>query len=338
MGKRKPKACRLQLAADCSRTVSSMSRTGGCAPCVRVLRQQAPDDADRGHLRAEELVADLNVGRVPEPQDFSRVTRVSGDVALISDVHAPLHDARWLARMCEAAKKMGIRRLVLGGDFMDFSEISRFPRDRRRVDAVEALRASVALIDQLAKAFPEGIWSIKGNHELRLERLIHDATFGRGSAATVLADFEQEEAEALSFRARYVAVLDDWTRKVAPSAVGVVHWLPEAEIEIDGPAGERPWRVIHQRNGSRNATIEATNHWQRHQQPVICTHTHVVGMRLAPDGRTPLVNLGCATVEGWHEYAYREPGGYPHWQRSFGLIVGGRLTLYPDSPYLSAVG
>lgn len=266
--------------------------------------------------------------------DFSQVPTVPGDCMVVSDVHVPHHDPHLLDQLVGVAQAHGIRRLVVGGDFLDWPEISRYPKEHHGGNAVTALQGAVRVLAVLAEQFTGGIWAIKGNHELRAERLIAAAVEGRGFLAAVLADFEQDDVEALDFRSRYVNILDRWTRKIAPAAAGVIHWRPEAEILIAGPHGEKPWRVVHQRNGSRRPPYEALNHWQRWTQPIICTHTHLHGYAIAPDGRTPIVQLGMATREEWHAYAWKEPTGYPRWVQCFGMIRGGRLTLYPGTPYM----
>ena len=98
--------------------------------------------------------------------------------------------------------------------------------------------------------------------------------------------------------------------------------------------------MLHQRIGrcGRIATTEATNHYQKFKQPIVCAHTHVAGLRVAPDGYTPLVNLGCATRGEWHKYVQEEQKGYPNFQRAAALFIGGRLRLLVDSPYVAQVG
>ncbi len=318
----------------CGRMVGHMSASGLCRPCQIELQREAAATRDASYLTAADYRAMLERVAPPTTEDWGRTELVRGDCIVTSDIHVPHHDPAYLATLIEAARRDGIRQLVIGGDFIDFTEISRFQRDARANDVRAAVVTAVRVLGELAKSFAGGIWVIKGNHELRLEGLLDAATQGRGWQANVLADLEHGDTEVLPYRQRYVAILEQWTQRNAPEASKVVHWLPQAEIEIEGPPAERPWRVVHQRNGSRNPTMEGMHHWQRWQQPIICTHTHLSGQRIAPDGVTPIVQLGMGTVEAWHSYAWREPGGYPRWVQSYGIIRGGRLRLLVNSPYM----
>lgn len=320
--------------AGCGRTASSSSESGLCRTCQLQLRREAAIAGNASHLTVDDYRRLIAERAPPTTEDWGSVERVRGDCIVAADIHAPHHDPAYLAEIYAVARREQIRQLVIGGDFLDFAEISRFPRDQRAPDVRASLTTAVRVLGELVRVFPSGIWVIKGNHELRLERLIDQAVQGRGWQAGVLADLEHPDTEVLPYRQRYVSVLEDWTRRNAPAAAKVVHWLPQAEIEIDGPPGQRPWRLIHQRNGSRNPTMEGLHHWQRWCQPIICTHTHLSGQRLAPDGRTPIVQLGMGTVEEWHSYAWREPNGYPRWVQGFAVIRNGRMRLHVRSPYL----
>lgn len=270
--------------------------------------------------------------------DFGRTHLVTGDCLVASDLHIPLHDSAWLARICETAEDEEIKQLVIGGDALDFMEISRFPRNSPEDDVSRSLEVTAETLRQLIEVFPAGIWIIRGNHELRLQKIAHDDWVARTANQHMLATLRNDPTEKLSFRDQYQFYMDQWMIRTVPEAVGVVHWLVEPFCELEGPEGGKPWYLVHQKNGSINPPTEAKKHWAiRGAQPVITTHSHLPGLRTSDDGVTPLVNLGCVTDQRSHEYANREPNGYSAWARAFAVMRKGRMTLYVDSPYLGAI-
>lgn len=307
-----------------------------CVACYKAVRAQAGgSNTTRDELSA--FAAALRGDR-PEPHDYSQLTRVPGDGVVCSDVHAGLHDDRWLARVMLRARDLGLTRLYCIGDFLDNPDISRFPRERRDRNAKAQLIECVRVLRVMLEVFTDGIWIARGNHELRLEKLIHDAVVSRPWQAAVLADFEVEELEAMSFRDRYVALLERWTRLVIKDddLARRIHWLPDAALEIEGPPGEKPWYAVHQGNGSRVAPSEAKTHWEKHGCPVITTHVHTAGLRVAPDGRHLFIGIGTGTREEWHAYSHVAPTGYPSWPRTALMMRGGQVVQWMiDNPYWS---
>lgn len=266
-------------------------------------------------------------------RDYGAVSRVGNTQALISDVHVPLHSPKILNAMLTRADEEAVRSCVIAGDFLDLSEISRFMKGAEAETPEAGLQSGADVLKVMLEVF-RTITIIKGNHELRIERTLDEIVNRRSSIAAWLAKKIAPQWEALAFADRYIALMRQCTEdRIGKKLAARVTWLPQSEIEVEGPHGHKPWRIIHQRNGSRNAPQEALAHWQRHQQPIITTHTHLVGYRLAPNGVDPLINLGMSTVENAHEYCFREPGGYPKWVGNYALLIKGRISLHTQSPY-----
>lgn len=320
-----------------------------CRDSIRsaVSRVYASDpDVNGGRLTTEQLkqyahLADLGSyenelrGEREDPKNYAVTVRLSGNVAVFSDIHVPYQDEAWLARMFRHAVRNGCRKAIFAGDTLDFEEISRFSKARQGEEPLSPIKVCARFLKAAVKSFPDGIWLTRGNHEIRLVRGIEAAINARGWAASWLAKLEVPHLEGLDYTARYTAILEYWTRDTAGDEVAkLIHWLPDATIEVDGPEGFKPWRIIHQRPGSRNATLESNNLMRRHLQPIVTTHTHVSGARFSDDQEhMPMVNIGCATNEDWHRYAHEEPGSYPHWQNAALFIVRGRGRYFVNSPY-----
>jgi hypothetical protein len=263
------------------------------------------------------------------------IPRVDGDCLISSDDHVHKHSPAKLERVCRVAVVNRIRTLVLAGDFVDFEELSSHRRSAGKVvSAGQSIGAAAAVLNALAAVFDRIVW-IRGNHEDRLMRLIEAAVATRSPAQALLLDLEFDELEALDFRARYQMLLERWLAKYAPEAAPKVEVSAHAVARIAGPSGLPEWAVLHQKNGSRRPPYEGLNFWQKLGCPVLMTHTHLFGMTLAPNGLHPIVQIGCGTEERNQHYPGLAPTGYPNWVLGFAMIRNGRLSLFPDNPYLT---
>lgn len=330
------KAC---VNPDCPNKAEQTSRTGLCRACWKAAAHKGTEFNRNGRLRAPEikLMLDGAFNKFSElngtPEDFWAVPRFSGNWIVISDIHIPLHDPMYLTRVMQAGVTFSVSNLIIVGDLIDWSEISRFPKYRPNLDPVSPLRDAIEILLELSKVFKR-IVVLKGNHERRLQRLLEQAVEGRTTAQRHLAALDLHDFTSDSFRDQYISVMESWTKHVASGRVAKIEWYAGAVAEIEGPPNLEPWRLIHQGNGSILPPNEAKKHWEKHQQPIITTHTHLFGLRIMPNGIDPAVQLGMGTREEWHQYANEEPGGYPAWVRNFAVIIGGKLANFTESPYL----
>jgi len=132
-----------------------------------------------------------------------RVVRVSGDAMLCSDLHVPFHDPKMIGWLCETARSLGIDQLVIGGDLIDFFQVSKFRRlHGGGAGVLESLVLTFDLLGVLAGTFRR-IYVIRGNHDDRLQRLIESAIERRNEAQRILASLQREELDATPYRQRY---------------------------------------------------------------------------------------------------------------------------------------
>jgi len=105
----------------------------------------------------------------PRPAQTGAVTRI----AVVSDLHAPYHDALAWATCLHAIEALRPDVVVVIGDFPDCYSVSRHMKDPGRVqgfrDEIEAVRRELRRIETLR--VPRRIY-IEGNHEFRLARYI----------------------------------------------------------------------------------------------------------------------------------------------------------------------
>ncbi|RMF24475.1 MAG: metallophosphoesterase [Deltaproteobacteria bacterium] len=323
--------------------ITTGSRTGICGKCYQRLRKEIggrpTKDRIRRYLDEKALTPFRHAAEVlKEIADSARYWDkppkvVASDCVVVSDLHIPKHDAELLSRMCRVARRDGLRTLIIAGDLIDFGSISRHRAGLSSMQAVENLANSIRALEALAATF-ETIHVIKGNHDDRLQRLIERAVQERGRPAAVLAELEIEDLEALAYRERYLAVLERWTRKIAPEIKRKVRWYAIPKIAVAGPKGFAPYLVVHPAIYSRHAPMAEKRLWARYTQPIIGTHGHLWGMSVSPSGEHPVVQIGCATIPEKHYYLSERITDHPRWVRGFATIRRGVLRCYVDLPYL----
>ncbi|MHA2069804.1 MAG: metallophosphoesterase [Candidatus Thorarchaeota archaeon] len=115
--------------------------------------------------------------------------KIKGDnVLVLSDVEAPFHDASWCSDLVTLAKHWGIDTVILAGDFLHFSSLSKFTKsmmsssdndyefsEDAEVEISDEVEAAASFGDVLLDNFDRLIM-ILGNHEKRLTKRLAVAT------------------------------------------------------------------------------------------------------------------------------------------------------------------
>jgi len=271
--------------------------------------------------------------RAVERTDYTEeIPTIDGDLVWASDVHVPLHDVELCERVGRVGAIHGIETLVVLGDLHDFEHISSYGQLAERTPTLaRSIRQTLLVLEGWARVFKR-IVVVKGNHDDRLQRLIEKAATGKSAAQRRLESLLRDVSEE-PYHKRYVETLAAFTAEHAPQLVERVEWLPLPLCWAKGPEGQKPILMAHQANYSRNGAHEARKLWERHTCSVITSHTHHAGVLTAPDGQHILCNAGCLTHERYHRYLHERVRGGPAWDRGFGMIKGGRISLFLDNDF-----
>jgi len=335
----------------CAGPVTSGSRTGVCGECYNLARREL--HASRltaseihGWLEAQEQAVpnassdSFSSSHAYHPIDWKQSSenycyeyKTYSDSLVLSDVHAPRHDALLLTRAMKVAKTAGIKRLIIAGDLLDFDQISRHPKQGgKMLSAAEAIAVGVKILDQLTGWFDE-IIVLKGNHDARLQTLVERAAENRSEAAKTLALLAPGD-EQLEHRQRYIKILSNWITNLAPRTAPKVKFLAQPVCFLFGPPGLPHWRVTHPRAYSRHAPTVEKKLSIKFDQPVLGTHGHIFGLSITPNGKYPVCQFGCSTRPEAHYYLFENETDHPKWVQGFCTVISGRLKLYTNNPYL----
>lgn len=109
------------------------------------------------------------------PPALDPIVRVKSEfpVAIASDIHAPYHDKKWMEIFFEVCLKLGVRKVIVNGDFINAATVGRHNGLKfKRGEILENdFMAGEILMKVFAKNFDEVIF-LSGNHCLdRLEKM-----------------------------------------------------------------------------------------------------------------------------------------------------------------------
>lgn len=123
------------------------------------------------------LTNETNAYKLPESMTvkvevFNLPTSIK-KVLYLTDLHFPYQDNQAIEAAVAYGKREGVDCVFLGGDLLDFYQLSFHEKDPRKTSISNELQAGKAFFAYLRNEFPKAtIYYIPGNHEVRLERYL----------------------------------------------------------------------------------------------------------------------------------------------------------------------
>jgi hypothetical protein len=225
--------------------------------------------------------------------------RLSGDWMIVGDVHAPTTDFEFAMRVVDVGERLGIKRLLIGGDMLNNDVFSRHPKTSEGIQFKDEAAAARALLLCWLEWFDEIVWTA-GNHERRFEKWVNGAKGIESLKRDILLD-----------------------NRIITSRFGY--------CSIDTPRGI--WRVTHPKNYSRIPlrTVNALS--AKHNCHVWGFHEHHLGITWNHAGRHLVVNGGGLFDADMLEYVALDDSTMPRMAKGFGALLDGFPYLYGDEPF-----
>lgn len=257
-------------------------------PDTRTIINFPPKDA-------EILGFDINIPDSPIPFQDAWL-RLSGDFAIVSDLHIPYHSGRVLRAFCQDAAKNKIRRCVISGDFLDMNQAhpkrGGVQHDRTLNDdfdvARDVLRGMFTVFDEIVYLF--------GNHDSWLNAYLRKIYDGK----RLLSNEFHEFAEGLTISDYEICQLES-----GGVTVTVPHGANFSGANALGVA---------QRLAAKFETAVVLGH----------QHLHCTGRSFS--GRHQVVCMGGAHSPRRLAYAQRSPKTHACMTQGYCLLKNGVLT------------
>ena len=179
------------------------------------------------------------------------------DALVISDIHAPFHDAEWLTEVLWLANKWDIEHCIVAGDLFDMAALSTFTptmalEGEKAAMLSDELDAAAEIADALDLYFDEIIVTT-GNHEQRASRV------ARMTAKTFKALLGKRDSENL---------------RVSPFAFALIH-----------SSNGQTWEATHPKNSSVIPARVAARMADKYERNIIAAHGHDWGEVTSVNGR-----------------------------------------------------
>lgn len=265
---------------------------GDIVGCSEATVRRAAHRASR-HLITSELPIELEKPLVLT--DF--------DGMVTADWHVPLYNPFLVNQMIERAGSLGLRKLLIGGDFFNFDALSQY--DPKQHDAgldIEKAEASF-VIRTLAESFDE-IIIIWGNHDARFHRTLGYKMQFDHAMRMMLGDAGND----------------------ALSKVRISN-LDHLWIEFtNAPESVSKWRVCHPATYSRVPLSTPRTLAAKYNANVICAHAHHAAIGFATDGQKTVVEIGGMFDQYKTSYLQRSTT-FPEWTPGYGWFKDGRFHL-----------
>jgi len=232
------------------------------------------------------------------PRFNDNPTRTADPIVISSDWHVPFYDHRMAERMmaiCRAWKPKPIKNHIIGGDFVDFTQMSTFVEEKNGIARTteDDLQAAEHLLAAMALWFND-ILVLRGNHETRLYSRKLDQEIGYERAMRVIA-FIPEKVEF----SRYTwCVLNS------------------------------EWRITHPRSYRQVPGSLARRLAEKHQMNIIMAHGHNMSLSQDVSGSFTCVDSGGMFDPQRIDYHMLHDTSHAQWRTGFLIVSNGKLHIF----------
>lgn len=225
---------------------------------------------------------------------------LAGDFIIVGDVHLPCTDWDLTRKMLRVARRhlAAPRQLLIAGDLLNMSAMSKFRRRVAPIPLRMELRAAEEFITAMLTVF-DYIYAFMGNHE------------------TWLFDRLDGDLE-----------VDQFARLIT-DARSRVSFSPYSEAYIE--SGGEQWYVPHQANYRQTKLSVANDMAAKKGCNVITTHQHFSAVSRDKGDRYTIIDCGGLFDQLLLEYHMLTPSTRPEMTRGFVLLKNGCATLL--TPY-----
>ena len=191
---------------------------------------------------------------------YHNATNGKGDFLVIGDWQIPCTDWNLVQEALNVAEKLGLKQLIIGGDFLELSALSPFKKYvPEKIGLADELECGYKVMGQLVEMF-DTIYFLSDNHWTRLAKAIYEA---RGDVPS-----PQQLARILT-DSKKVKILD-------------FCWMTV----------NNHWRLTHPMQGRNIPLSLATTLSAKYQSHLVCFHGHHFRLGLDISGRFVICDAG----------------------------------------------
>ena len=284
------------------------SRRKDCAVCGRRLHRQTEGDLCYEHTDWRPIRQRFEESASTAPP-IQAIPHIAGDAIVCSDLHVPWHSPEVCQAICEAGTMLGVRTLIVAGDFFHFDKISKYIGVARSVSTIEELQEGRRVIETFETVF-DRIIVIPGNHDQRFEKMVarwknqKDAADALEYIAAIF-DRDPEDIETIT---------SDYLGRFLHSPH--LEWHPLPQLILNGR-----WLIQHPGTCRRIPASNELAMVRKHRMCVVQGHNHLYGLAVDESGEDIAFNLGHGSADEKYRYVRERPTTFPSMVHGFGAII-----------------
>lgn len=227
---------------------------------------------------------------------------LQGDWMIIGDVHLPCTDYGFLQLVIKVAKKYGIKKLIIAGDFFTLDIASKYQQVVPAIQWEMERKAGRLVVAELLEWFDD-LRFLMGNHDRRLQRL---------------TDGQLDENDIFGMIS-------------SSDKVHVSNW-GHCVVENKNKDGY-PWRITHSSNYSINQLTVADALSNKFQMNIISHHEHHLAQGWDRYKRFVVINNGCLVDQNKLAYVMLDDNKMSGMTLGFVMLQNGVATTFGKYPY-----
>jgi len=232
--------------------------------------------------------------------ELGEAWKLSGNWMVTGDIHVPCTDYDFLRLLMLVAKKHGIKRMIVAGDFFTMDTFSIYAQVVPAITWAAERDAARLIIREWLEWFDD-IRFIMGNHDRRLQRWAG-------------GEFDENDIFGMVTTAANCHC-SNWGHAV-----------------IDNPGGY-PWRVTHSSNYSVNQLSVGSELANKYQMNIISHHQHHLAKGWDRYKRFVIVDNGCMVDPDKLAYVVLDDNKMPNMTNGFTMLKNGTPTCYGKHPF-----
>lgn len=232
--------------------------------------------------------------------DLDKPLILTGDVGITADFHIPLYDPEYVNTMIDTFVSAGIKTLIVGGDFLNMDELSRFEDKQKDANLEFELGEAVKVMEILTESFDRIVY-MWGNHDARIHKALGLKLQFKHAMKLIFNELDKEPLAKIEFTN-----------------------LDHAWVETD--EGER-WYICHPANYTRVPLSTARVLSAKLDAHVITAHSHHCAVGYAIDGQHVVAEIGGLFDKTKTAYLQRTTT-FPTWTQGFAFLKDGKLRVH----------
>lgn len=236
-----------------------------------------------------------------ESDDFlDSPLRHHGPVAVTADWHIPLVDYAYASHFLQHADDLGMKTLVIGGDFFNHDALSSFDYKQASADLKTELREANHIMASLVQQFDK-IYFLWGNHDARLHK-------------------------ALQYQVSFSQAMRMCFGELGEEALSKIHFTNLDHMWVNDSV-----YICHPKNYSQVPLTTARKLAAKFQAHVITAHSHHAAMGYDVSGKFMCVEAGGLFDADKTAYLQRTTA-FPKWRQGYSFVEkDGRISMHtPD--------